>query len=96
MKKICRLFGHKIDPNFTDGGFHICERCQMHEYHNAKQVMINQYEIEQKYYFEDAGILLKPYFYLLRKYQTFKHAFKNKYYAIKSKYFLKDSDGLPF
>lgn len=95
MNLKCRLFGHKIDQNFTDSGFHICERCQMHEYHNSKQIMINQYEIEQKYYFEDAGLILKPYFFVLRQYYNLKHYFKYQYIRIKNRYFLSDDD-LPF
>lgn len=94
MNTKCRLFGHKIDKNFTDGRYHICERCQMHEYWDSKNIMI-QYELKFKYSFESAGLLLKPYFFILRQYYNLKYYIKYQIIRIKNLYFLNDDD-LPF
>ena len=68
----CRLFGHKIDLNFIDGEYHICERCQMHEYWESSDFMRGN-KIEFQHSFNDAGLLLQPVFYVTKKINHIKH-----------------------
>lgn len=95
----CILFGHKVDSDFTDGGFHICDRCQMHEYWNAKKIMI-EHEQKFKYSFEDAGLLLKPFWYFIQKYDALKRRIMFEYWyigsKIKTRFSKINNDDLPF
>ena len=30
-----KILGHKVDLGYTDSGYMVCKRCQMHEYYDA-------------------------------------------------------------
>jgi len=67
---LCFLFGHKISK-YTDSGAHICERCRAHEGYDTEN---------NSGKWDNAGYLLQPYYWLIRKYEdiVFKIKDKNK------------------
>ena len=83
MKKVnilCFLFGHKISKT-TDSGYHICNRCEAHEY----------YDREYSTNWDNSGwIWAKPLFWI--KYKLF--ILKLSYRYLKFRYLGKDN--LPF
>ena len=95
----CRLFGHKIDHDFTDGGYHVCERCQMHEYWQSFNFMA-EHEIDFKHSFHDDALLLRPYFYIMRRWWFLKRriAFECRHIGSKIEKIFStiDNDELPF
>lgn len=72
---ICKWIGHKIAEN-TDGGFCFCERCGLHEYwHSASNRVDFNFEGMA---FEDAGILLRPYWYIKHRIVRYYLLLKNR------------------
>lgn len=90
MKLLCRLFGHKIDKDFTDSGYHVCKRCSMHEYYDSPTFKAEQ-GIKDKYDFYDDGVFLRPYYFLLEKTKKLKAFLKDK---LRKKHIYEDD--LPF
>ncbi len=90
MKLLCRLFGHKPIPNFTDGGFHVCIRCNMHEYWHS------QFTEPKGYFWNDSAILLKPYWRLSQFIRHKKITFYAKVYRLKKRFGSIPEDDLPF
>ncbi len=77
----CFFFWHKI-PDWTDSGYEFCERCHLHSYWNA-----DFYDGK----WNNAGWLVKPIWWLQRKFYDTKYWLKHKY-----EFWKNDDDGLPF
>lgn len=78
---LCYLFSHKISEA-NDSGYAICSRCGCHEYYDSS------------YYtnkWDDAGWLVKPIWWVQRKYYDTKYYWKHKYERWRD-----GDDGLPF
>lgn len=56
---VCRLFGHK-EAEMTDGGYPYCKRCGSHSYYDDMRCG----EISNRWV--DAGILMKPIWWMQR------------------------------
>lgn len=53
MKIRCYLFGH-TRTDYNDSGFHVCERCNSHEYYDCP------------YHWTRSAVLLKPVWFVKR------------------------------
>jgi hypothetical protein len=80
---MCLLFWHKIIAN--DSGYQVCGRCGAHEFYDSYG-NLDTWE-SNSYRFTRAGYLLRPFWYIKRRYRDFKY-FKEHDWG--------RDDGLPF
>lgn len=79
MKLKCLLFGHKI-ANYTDSGYQICERCEMHEYYHAQPTIGEDFPVASKFHFHSDGVLFKPFSWIKWKLYWAKVDFRSWYH----------------
>ena len=83
MSILCILFGHTGQN--TESGYHVCDRCGLHEYWCNRQTMNENLDYDLKFSYDECGILMRP---IWRLWNRFDHwNFHRK---------LKNDDDIPF